>query len=63
MDTSTKATLSVAEFVARYGISKTKVFAEIKNGRLIARKFGRRTLIPIDSAEAWLSALDFRQAG
>lgn len=49
--------LSIEQFCARYSIGRTKTYAEIAAGRLRAGKVGRRTLIPVDSAEAWLAAL------
>jgi excisionase family DNA binding protein len=52
MDT-TRA-LSVVEFGKRYGIGRSKIYEEIKGGRLRAIKNGRRTLIIVDDAEAWL---------
>ncbi|MFG1293748.1 excisionase family DNA-binding protein [Xanthobacter versatilis] len=48
---------------ARYlGIGKTTLFAEIKAGRLPARKAGNRTLIVRTDADAWLAALPARNA-
>lgn len=52
-----RAALSVAEFCMRFGISKGKVFLELKEGRLQRVKVGRRTLIPIESADAWWLSL------
>jgi excisionase family DNA binding protein len=48
---------SVAEFCRRYGIGRTKAYAEIAAGRLGAVKVGQRTLITDDAAEAWLASL------
>ena len=39
------------------GLGRTKIFAEIKQGKLIARKCGRRTLILEDDLLKWLHAL------
>jgi excisionase family DNA binding protein len=49
--------LSIQQFCGRYSIGRTKAYEEIAAGRLRAVKVGRRTLIPEDSAEAWLAAL------
>jgi len=61
MDTNTtttpRAAWSVSELCARFGVSKGKVFLELKEGRLKRVKFGRRTLIPVESAEAWWQSL------
>lgn len=54
--------LTIAAFVARYGVSRTRVFGEIKAGRLEARKAGRVTLIPVESADAWFASLKMRKA-
>ena len=47
----------ITEFCRRYGIGRTKVYEEIKFGRLIAVKAGHRTLIKEDDAERWLASL------
>jgi hypothetical protein len=52
-----RAAWSVAEFCARYGLSKGMAFLELKAGRLQRVKVGRRTLIPVEAAEAWWTAL------
>lgn len=49
-------TLSIAEFSRRYGVGRTRVYVEINARRLRAIKIGRRTLIRMDDAEAWLLA-------
>jgi excisionase family DNA binding protein len=44
--------------VARAGnCCRSKVYDEIKNGRLRARKLGRRTLILANDLSAWLASL------
>ena len=50
--------LSVPQFCERYSVSKGMVFKLIRDGKLQRAKAGRRTLIPIESAEAWWSGLD-----
>ncbi|SFK79199.1 helix-turn-helix domain-containing protein [Methylocapsa palsarum] len=44
-------------FVKIAGIGRTTVFQEIAEGRLKARKIGRRTIILKDDAIAWLTSL------
>ena len=48
---------SINEFCRRYGIGRTNAYEEIAAGRLRAVKVGRRTLITLEAAEAWLAAL------
>jgi excisionase family DNA binding protein len=48
---------SITEFCRRYGIGRTNVYEQIAAGRLRAVKAGRRTLITLEAAEAWLAAL------
>jgi hypothetical protein len=48
---------SLNEFARQHGIGLTTVRAEIKAGRLIARKLGRRTIIAAEDARAWLEEL------
>jgi len=49
--------LSVEQFCHWAGIGRTKVYEEIDAGRLEAKKFGRRTIIPLEAAKRWLAAL------
>lgn len=44
------------------GIGLTSLYSEIKAGRITARKFGRRTLIPAEDLKAWLKALPEKEA-
>jgi excisionase family DNA binding protein len=48
---------SISEFCRRYGIGRTKAYAEIAAHRLRAVKAGRRTLISLDDAESWFATL------
>ena len=49
--------MSVNQFSARMNICRTKAWAEIKTGRLKAKKCGGRTLIRFEDARAWLDSL------
>ena len=49
--------MRVRTFCKSYNIGRTFTYAEIKAGRLKARKAGRRTVIAQDDAEQWLSGL------
>lgn len=51
------AAYSVDAFCAAHGVGRTTVYAEIKAGRLIASKVGRRTIILAEHARAWRDAL------
>ena len=48
---------SINDFCQWASISRTAAYAELKAGRLSARKFGRRTLIAKSEAERWLGSL------
>lgn len=51
------AALTIAE-VAREGrISRRQVYRELKQGKLIARKSGKRTLVLAADFKAWLASL------
>jgi excisionase family DNA binding protein len=54
---------SIAEFRVLTGLSKTRIFEELKAGHLRARKCGRRTLIPAAEVEAWIASLEGRRVG
>jgi excisionase family DNA binding protein len=53
---------SVEEFCQRFGVGRTKVYEELKLGRLRARKIGRRTIIAEDDAEDWSRSLPIMNA-
>jgi len=40
------------------GIGKTKLYEEINAGRILAKKVGRRTLIPVQSLRDWIENLE-----
>jgi hypothetical protein len=48
---------TIAEFAYRHRISRSKVYEEIKAGRLIASKVGTRTIITNENAAAWRRSL------
>mgnify|MGYP001234524362 CR=1 FL=1 len=49
--------LSIPDFCTRYAIGRSFAYQEIGAGRLMARKAGSRTIIPIQAAEEWLASL------
>lgn len=53
----TKALLSVKEFCELAGIGRTSFYQQIQSGRITAKKFGRRTLIPQGEFERFISEL------
>jgi excisionase family DNA binding protein len=56
MNASKKA-YNIKEFCKCFSIGRSKIYAEIKAGRLRAIKIGRRTLITLADAEEWLFCL------
>jgi hypothetical protein len=48
---------SVNDFCHWAGIGRTAAYAEMKAGRLSAKKVGRRTIILRSEAERWLTSL------
>lgn len=51
------ATLTPAQFCATFNVGKTKLYSELKAGRLKARKIGSKTVILAADAIRWLDAL------
>jgi excisionase family DNA binding protein len=45
------------DFASTHGIGLTRVYDEIKSGRLKSVKCGKRRLIPAEAAEAWRRSL------
>ena len=52
-----KQVYSIQEFAAAYGVSRSTVYKEIETGRLRILKVGRRTLISLEAAAAWLAGM------
>jgi hypothetical protein len=48
---------SLVNFASRHGISRSKVYGEIRAGRLTARKIGDRTIILAEDGKAWRESL------
>jgi excisionase family DNA binding protein len=58
-----RAAMSIDEFCQRHAVGRTTVYGQIKQGRLLALKVGKRTLITEDDAEDWLRRLPVIEAG
>lgn len=52
-----RAAWSIREFCERYNVSKGYANFLMNSGQLQRVKMGRRTLIPVESAEAWWASL------
>jgi excisionase family DNA binding protein len=52
---------SVEEAASASNCGRTTIFQEIREGRLKARKIGRRTIILDEDLRAWLAALRVRK--
>ena len=53
---------SLVNFASRHGISRSKLYGEIKAGQLTARKIGDRTIILAEDGKAWREKLPKVQA-
>lgn len=62
MKEATKLGYTIAEYAAAIGLGRTKVYEEIRAGRLRTVKVGRRTIITHTAAEEHVGLLD-REAG
>lgn len=47
----------ITSFSQAFKIGRTKVYEEIKSGRLKTLKVGRRRIIPIESVNKWVALL------
>lgn len=52
-----RGALSIKDFARLFKISSCKVYDEIRQGRLHAKKVGTRTVIFMEEAERWASEL------
>ena len=68
MNTSTsnnnllKLSFSIPEFSQASSLGRSKIYAEIKAGKLIAHKMGKRTIILLEDGKAYLSSLPVLEA-
>jgi hypothetical protein len=53
----TKRAFNVREFCAEYGIGHDGAYQAIREGKLVARKYGKRTIITADDADRFIAAL------
>jgi excisionase family DNA binding protein len=51
------AGFSIVEACEHYGISRTRLYQEIAQGRLRLTKIGRRSIIATADGDAWFNAL------
>lgn len=52
-----RAAWSVAEFCTRYNVSKGTAFALLRDHKIQRVKIGRRSVIPVESADAWWQSI------
>jgi hypothetical protein len=48
---------NVREFCSAYGLGHDGVYKAIREGKLVARKYGKRTIITADDADRFIAAL------
>jgi len=58
-----RAAHSITEVCAATGLGRDSVYGAIRTGKLIARKYGRRTVVLDDDMRAFLEALPKMVAG
>jgi excisionase family DNA binding protein len=56
-DQRRKLALSVAEAAVEAGVGRDQIYAALRDGRLEARKWGRRTLITYEALERFINSL------
>ena len=54
--------ISIKAACERTGLGRTSLYAAIRDGKLIARKFGRRTIILATDLDRFLAALPARDS-
>ena len=56
--TPARRAFSIPEACQRVGIGRTRLYGEIKEGRLRVRKCGRRSIIRAEDLDEWLDSLE-----
>lgn len=59
----TPQAFTISEICDRNKTGKTKIYEEIREGRLRARKIGSKTIITHDDEQAWRDALPVLKLG
>ncbi|SMC92014.1 hypothetical protein SAMN06297251_11299 [Fulvimarina manganoxydans] len=52
-----RGALTVDEFCAWASIGRSKFYNEVNAGRLLVRKLGRKSVVTMTDAQAWLDSL------
>lgn len=52
-----RGAMTVDEFCGWAAIGRNKFYEEVKAGRLTMRKIGRKSVVTLAEAEAWLNSL------
>lgn len=60
-DAPEQIAMSVAEAALRTGLGRDQIYNAIRDGRLEAKKFGRRTVITLDALHRFLGELPARR--
>ena len=55
--TPNQSLLSIPDFTRAHAISRTQTYREMNEGRLVASKIGKRTVITAENAAAWRASL------
>ncbi len=53
----TKAAMTVDEFCGWASIGRSKFYQEVNEGRIKLRKIGRKSIVTVNDADAWLANL------
>jgi predicted DNA-binding transcriptional regulator AlpA len=54
---ASRGALTVAEFCNWAAIGRSSFYREVKEGRITLRKLGRKSVVTMADAEAWLNSL------
>ena len=57
MNTNTTGAMTVLEFLSWARISRSTFYKEVSEGRIPLKKVGKRSLVLVRDAEAWLESL------
>lgn len=55
------AAFNVMQFCHWAGISRAQFYLEVAQGRIVPRKVGRKTLVPVHEAIRWMNGLPLYQ--
>lgn len=57
MDVTEKRAYEINEFCKAFGVGRSFIYEQIADGKLFAKKIGRKNIITAEEADRWVNSL------